>query len=111
MVNRQAPAIDCQLPVARGPILVRTRPQRGVGGGALQTPKLSYRTMGFVGAGCTGDFVLGIRQGEIFLFDPMCLYSKYSEFCGEFKNGKKAQKRILTLTRPPGPTLAEGSLN
>ena len=25
--------------------------------------------------------------GGIFLFDPMCLYSKYSEFCGEFKNG------------------------
>ena len=43
--------------------------------------------MGFVGAGGAGDFVLGIRQGEIFLFDPMCLYSKYSEFCGEFKNG------------------------
>ena len=37
--------------------------------------------MGFVGA---GDFVLGIRQGDIFLFDPMCLYS---EFCGEFKSG------------------------
>ena len=71
----------------RGPILVRTRPQRG-GGGAppppLQTPKWLHRTMGFVGA---GDFVLGIQQGEIFLFDPMCLYSKYSEFCGEFKNG------------------------
>ena len=52
--------------------------------GALQTPKWLYGTMGFVGA---GDFSLGIRQGEIFLFDPMCLYSKYSEFCGEFKNG------------------------
>ena len=25
--------------------------------------------------------------GGIFLFDPMCLCSKYSEFCGEFKNG------------------------
>ena len=50
----------------------------------LQTPKWLYRTMGFVGA---GDFDLGIWQGEIFLFDPMCLYSKYSEFCGEFKNG------------------------
>ena len=43
--------------------------------------------MGFVGARGAGYFVLGIRQGEIFLFDPMCLYSKYSEFCGEFKNG------------------------
>ena len=57
---------------ARGLILVRTRPQRG-GGGA--TPSTA------------GDFVFGIRQGELFLFDPMCLYSKYSEFCGEFKNG------------------------
>ena len=32
-------------------------------------------------------FCFSIRQGEIFLFDPMCLYSKYSEFRGEFKNG------------------------
>ena len=53
----------------------------------LRTPKLSHRTMCFVGARGAGDFVLGIRQGEIFLFDPMCLYSKYSEFRGEFKNG------------------------
>ena len=74
---------------SRGPILVRTRPQRG--GGVppppLQTPKWLYRTMGFVGARGAGDFVLGIWQGKIFLFEPMCLYSKYSEFCGEFKNG------------------------
>ena len=70
---------------SRGLFLVRTRPQRG-GVGALQTPKWLYRTMDFVGARGTGDFVLGIRQGEIFLFDPMCLYSKYSEFCGEFQN-------------------------
>ena len=61
----------------RGPILVRTQPQKGGGGTpppppALQTPKWLYGTMGFVVA---GDFVLGIRQGEIFLFDPMCLYS------------------------------------
>ena len=53
----------------------------------LRTPKLSYGTMCFVGARGAGDFVLGIGQGEIFLFDPMCLYSKYSEFRGEFKNG------------------------
>ena len=59
-------------------------PKGGGGGGALRTPKLSHGTMCFVGA---GDFVLGIRQGEFFLFHPMCLYSKYSEFCGEFKNG------------------------
>ena len=74
-----------------------------LGAGALQTPKWLYRTMGFVGA---GDFVLGIRQGEIFLVDPMCLFSNYSEFCGEFKNG-----RILTPTQPPGRTLADGSLS
>ena len=76
-------------PRARGPILVRTRPQRG----GYPPPPL-YRpqngctdTMGFVGARDAGDFLLGIRQGEIFLFGPMCLYSKYSEFSGEFKNG------------------------
>ena len=53
----------------------------------LRTPKLSHGTRCFVGARGAGDFVLGIRQGEFFLFHPMCLYSKYSEFCGEFKNG------------------------
>ena len=64
-------------------------PKEGGGGGPppLQTPKLSYGTMCFVGAGGAGYFVLGIGQGEIFLFHPMCLYSKYSEFRGEFKNG------------------------
>ena len=64
-------------------------PKRGGGGGdpPLRTPKLSYGTMCFVGARGAGAFVLGIGQGEIFLFDPMCLYSKYSEFRGEFKNG------------------------
>ena len=36
--------------------------QWGGGGGALQTPKWLYKTMGVVGAGV---FVLGIRQGEI----------------------------------------------
>ena len=62
---------------------------KGGGGGTppLRTPKSLYGTMCFVGAGGTRDFVLGIGQGEIFLFDPMCLYSKYSEFRGEFKNG------------------------
>ena len=62
-------------------------PKRGGYPPPLQNPKWLYRTMGFVGARGAGDFVLGIRQGEIFLFDPMCPYSKYSEFCGEFKNG------------------------
>ena len=82
-------SIDTKLD-ARGPLLVGTRPQRGGGGTPpppLRTPKLSYGTMCFVGAGGAGDFVLGIGQGEIFLFDPMCLYSKYSEFRGELKNG------------------------
>ena len=69
-----------------GLLPARTRPQGWVGG-ALQNPKWLYGTMGFVGARGAGDFVLGIRQGEILLFDPTCLNSKYSEFCGEFKNG------------------------
>ena len=51
-------------------------PKGGGGGGALWTPKLSHGTMCFVAAGGAGDFVLGIRHGELFLFDPMCLYSK-----------------------------------
>ena len=63
---------------------------KGGGGGTpppLRTPKLSHRTVCFVGAGGAADFVFGIRRGGIFLFHPMCLYSKYSQFCGEFKNG------------------------
>ena len=76
---------------ARGLALAGTRPQGGGGGGhpppPLRTPKLSHGTVCFVGAGGAADFVLGIRRGVIFLFHPMCLYSKYSEFCGEFKNG------------------------
>ena len=63
-------------------------PKGGGGGGhSLRTPKMSYGTMCVVGAGGAGDFVLGIGQGEILLFDPMCLYSKYSKFRREFKNG------------------------
>ena len=50
----------------RGPLLVRTRPQRGGGGPPppLRTPKLSHGTRCFVGAGGAGDFVLGIRRRE-----------------------------------------------
>ena len=53
----------------------------------LRAPEWLYGSMGYVGTGGAGDFVLGIRQGEFFLCYPMCLYSKYSEFCGEFKTG------------------------
>ena len=85
------------------------------GGGApppLRTPKWLYRSMGFVGAGGAGDFVLGTWKGEFFWFDvSMCLYSKYSEFCGDVKNGRKTQKTFSPLTRPPGRTLADGSLS
>ena len=85
-LHAQASGVHLITKEAWGPILVRTRPQRGGGypPPPLQIPKWLYRTMGFVGA---GDFVLGIRQGEIFLFNPMCIFSQYSEFCGEFKNG------------------------
>ena len=40
-----------------------------------------------------GDFVLGIRQGEIFLFDPMCLYSKYSELLWRIQKWLKSTKK------------------
>ena len=40
-----------------------------------------------------GDFVSCIRQGEVFLFDPMCLYTKYSEFSGECKKRMKNTKK------------------
>ena len=46
----------------QGVLPARTQPQGG-GGGALQTPKWLYETMGFVGARGAGDFVLSIRQG------------------------------------------------
>ena len=32
------------------------------------------------------ELFFGLLRG-IFFFYPVCLYSKYSEFCGEFKNG------------------------
>ena len=54
------------------------------GGGGATNPKMVVWNNGF--CGCR-NFVLGIWQGEIFLFDPMYLCSKYSEFRGEFKNG------------------------
>ena len=82
---------------------------KGGGGGAppppLRTPKLSHGTVCFVGAGGAADFVLGIRRGGIFLFHPMCLYSKYSESCGEFKNGSKAQKGYVATLPTSGPLL------
>ena len=39
----------------------------------LPMAKLSHGTMCFVGARGVGEFVLGIRQVVIFLFDPMCV--------------------------------------
>ena len=73
-------------PMGGGGLPARTQPQgRRGGGGALQTPKWLYGSMDFVGARGAGDFLLG--RGNFFLFYPMCLYSKYPEFCGEFKNG------------------------
>ena len=50
-------------------------------------PKMVVQNNGFCGRQRRRRFVLGIRQGEIFLSNLMCLYSKYSKFCGELKNG------------------------
>ena len=84
-----------------GPILVVTRPQRGAG--ALWTPKLSHGTVRFVGAKGAGDFVLGIQPREFFWLDPMCLYSKYSEFRGAFKNLEKHKKGYVATLPTSGP--------
>ena len=36
-------------------------------------------------------FFFGVLRG-LFFFNPLCLCLKYSEFCGEFKNGCKHKK-------------------
>ena len=46
-------------------------------------PKMVVQNNGF----CGRRRCFRHKAGGNFLFDPMCLYSKYSEFCGEFKNG------------------------
>ena len=78
---------------------------------ALQTPKWLYGTMGFVGTRGAGDFVLGIWQGGIFCL-TLCVYTQNTQnFVENSKMDEKHKKRILTLTRPPGRTLADGSLS
>ena len=47
---------------------------KGGGDPPSTDPKMVVQNNGLVGARGAGDFVLGIRQGEIFLFDPMCLF-------------------------------------
>ena len=61
--------------------------------------------MCFVGARGAKDFVLGIRQGEFFLFDPMWLYSKYSEFRGEFEMVEKRKKGYVATLPTSRPLL------
>ena len=51
----------------------------------LQTSKWSYGSMDFVGTRGPRDFCAYGRE-KFVLFCPMWFYSKYSEFCGEFKN-------------------------
>ena len=65
----------------------------GWGGALPEDPTPSGGGLYGPQTGCTDQWVfwapeiLGIQQGQIFLFDPMRLYSKYSEFCGDFENG------------------------
>ena len=47
-------------------------------------PKMVVQDNGFCGR---RRFCFRHMAGGNFLFDPMYLYSKYSEFCGEIKNG------------------------
>ena len=54
------------------------------------------------GAGTTFCQMLGLQK-----IYSMCVYSKSSEFHGEFKNDGKTRKK--NLTPPPPPTLAAGT--
>ena len=71
----------------------------GVPPSPLQTPKLLYRTMGFVGA---GDFVLGIWQGEILVLDPMSVLKI-------LRNLWRIQKWLKSTNKDFNPDLASGS--
>ena len=62
----------------RGALLVGTRPKGGGGGGALRTPKLSQRTMCFIGARGAADFVLGIPRGN-FSCATLCVYTQNTQ--------------------------------
>ena len=86
-IFRAGPLVQC----SRGNILV-----------ALSCSQLVVRNNGFCGRQRRRRFFFGRRQGEIFLFDPMCLCSKYSEFCGELKWMKNTKKDI-------DPDLTSGS--
>ena len=91
---------------ARGPLPAGPDPKGG--GEGLRTPKWLYGSIDFAGA---GNFVLGIRQWN-FCCHRMCSYSKGSEFRGEFKNGCPTHtKKLRPPTRPPGRTVADGSLS
>ena len=75
------------------------------GGGALQTPKWLSGTMGFVGARGAGEFVLGIRQGDNFLFDPMCLYSKILRILWRIQKWMKNTKKDFDPDPPSASDL------
>ena len=49
-------------------------------------------------------FFLTIRWGVKFCFRPMCVYSKCSEFYGEFKYASKHEFFLEPLTFPTPPT-------
>ena len=78
-----------------------------------QTPKRLHRTMGFMGAAGTGDFVLVLWQRVNFCFHRMCLYSKCSDFEGDFKYGKDMLNTFLPICFPrqiSSPALSVGAL-
>ena len=56
--------------------------------------------MCFVG---TRDFVLGIRQGEIFLFDPMCPSVWLKLRASLYKAQIKLGARLVSANPPPPP--------
>ena len=61
----------------------------------LRTPKRLHGTMAVAGAVGAGDFLLVLRQGVNFCFHCMGLYSKCSDFSGDFKYAKDKLNNVL----------------
>ena len=105
------PADDEVLP--RGALLVGTRPQRrGGGGGPSTDPKIVVRNNVLCRRRRRRRFCFRHRAGGNFFVRPYVSVLKILRISWRTQKWlKSTKKRILTLTRPPGRTLADGSLS
>ena len=65
-------------PCTRAPGSIDPQPSTEPSGAAWPMTHGAHRT--------SNTALAGLWMEGVFFFHPMCLYSKYSEFCGEFKN-------------------------